>query len=199
MKNQYAPFYPGEIVTGHIEALHPLFATVKLATGYRLPLEKRFLDWQPIARISDVLSVGDCIQAVVRSKDTLTSAYNNCRTLKASIYWKGFWLDRLPLVDDPLLDFQACHPVGSVIEVQFVCYVNHYTAHVRTAEGVILELMIRDLHPAKPRNRRNFLDDIMQAPEYTQPSFGLSLLPEQCVQITIRRYDQRTILCKRLA
>jgi len=198
MTNRHAPFYPGEIVTGQVEALHNLFATVKLAGGYLLPLERRFIDWQPVYKTSDVLSLGDRIQAVVWPKSAMKSTYR-CRTLEATIQWKGFWLDCLPLIEDPLVDFQARYPVGSQLEVQFVRYVNHYIAHARTADGLIIELMNRDLHPEKRRKSTELsCIDLLADSEYSNPSFAFSLLPEQCLQIAIRRYDQRTIRSKRL-
>lgn len=179
MRDIEALFYPEQIVTGRVIAMNDGFASIDVQ-GQVLPLENRFINWNSIGKPSAHLRLGERIQAVVHSKQCKDTIYA-CRTLTPRVFWQGFWLDRLPLLDDPWPHFKSRHPEGSILEVEFLGYTNFYVAKVRTESGFIIELMNSDLHPSKKSN-----------------GFDEALLPYQFIQIAIRRFSVRTVRAKRL-
>lgn len=179
MRDVKALFYPEQIVTGRVVAMNEWFATIDIQ-GQTLPLENRFIDWTAIERPACLLQLGQRIQAVVHSKQSKDTIYA-CRTLVPSVFWLGFWLDRLPLLDDPWPHFKTRYPEGSILDVEFLEYTNFYVAKARTESGMVIELMNSDLHPSEKCSR-----------------FGETLLPHQFLQIAIRHFSARTVRAKRL-
>ncbi len=174
------PFYPNETLIGHVVELKDWFAVVKIR-GWQLPLEKRFISWDVIKTASDILSIGERVQVVVHAEGYGKKAYQN-RHLYPTLFWHGFWLSCLPLFEVPGQKFQTKYPEGSIIDVEFIEYVNYYTARAKTPDGSIIELLLRDAHPKN--------DNL---------AFERSLYAKQCISIKVRRFDGRTLLAKRLS
>lgn len=172
-------FYPEQRVTGHVTAMNDWFATINIQ-GQALPLENHFISWQFIDKPSDHLRLGERIHAVVHSEHCKDSLYR-CRTLLPSVFWHGFWLDCLPLLDDPWPMFKEHYPVGSVLELEFLDYTNFYTAHARTESGLVIELMNSDLHSWG--NSSDFVEPLQS---------------HQFIRIAIRQFSARTVRSKRL-
>lgn len=172
-------FYPEQRVTGYVTAMNDLFATINIQ-GQVLPLENRFISWQSIDKPADHLRLGERIQAVVHSQHCKDSLYR-CRTLVPSVFWQGFWLDCLPFLDDFWPHFKEQYPVGSILELEFLEYVNFYVSHASTESGQVIELMNNDLHPSGKLSL-----------------FSETLQRHQFIQIAIRQFSARTVRSKRL-
>ena len=179
MRTRESLFYPEQVVTGRVVAMNDWFASIDIQ-GQKLPLENRFIQWEFNDKPSDLLMLGQRLQAVVHEQGCKDSLYR-CRTLKPSVFWHGFWLDCLPLLDDPWPHFKALHPEGTVMELDFLKYINHYVAKARTESGRVVELMNSDLHPGEKSTR-----------------FADELLPYQPIKLVIRGFSGRTLRSKRL-
>jgi hypothetical protein len=138
------PFYPGEIVVGEVVSLGPKFANIDVR-GRRVPLETMFLDWNAIRSPDEILSPGDRISAVIQADGRLESRYRRYG-LVPRLIWNGFWLSRLPLLDDPWPELMRKYSDGTVVEVEMIDYVNWYVARVRMPEGLVIELRTGDIH-----------------------------------------------------
>ena len=179
MRTREPLFYPEQVVTGRVVAMNDWFATIDIQ-GQTLPLENRFIRWESIDQPSDLLMLGQRLQAVVHEQRCKDSLYR-CRTLKPSVFWHGFWLDCLPLLEDPWPRFMALHPKGTILEVQFLEYVNLYVSKARTESGFVIELMNRDL-VCKGQTSRD--EEI--------------LVRHQFLKIVIHAFSARTVRVKRL-
>jgi hypothetical protein len=180
MNYQDPPFYPNEAVTGHVVELNGWFAVVKVR-GWELPLEKRFISWDVLKTASDALSISERIQVVVHAESAGKQDYQR-RHLYPTLFWHGFWLSRLPLLETPRQKYQSRYEEGSIIEVEFMDYINYYTARAKMPDGSIIELLQRDLHPKN-----------------VDLAFEQSLYTRQCITMRVRRFDGRSLLAKRLS
>jgi ribosomal protein S1 len=147
MNNKIPDFYPNEIVVGNVIAMKARFAVLNVC-GWQLPLETRFIAWDALRHPNERLAIGQRLEVVVNDQRIGEIAYR-LGILDPVIRWQGYWLSRLPLLDDFWPQLHAKYPVGSVIEVEFIGYSNPYVARAKTPEGFIIELLNNDLHPRR--------------------------------------------------
>ncbi|MFZ4534955.1 hypothetical protein [Propionivibrio sp.] len=163
MKSIDPPFYPGETVVGRVVSLGPRFATIDIG-GWQVPLETAFIDWNAYRTPGEVLSLGDRLNAVIHDDGRLDSLYRR-HGLRPKQIWDGFWLSRLPLLEDPWPALALKYPDGSVVEVEMIDYVNWYIARVRMPEGLVIELRTGDIH-LKTKRSSNFLRKLHQGERF---------------------------------
>lgn len=175
------PFYPNETVVGHVVALNDGLAVVKVR-GWQLPLQKQFITWDVIKTAKDVLSIGERIQVVVQTENLGQQVFQRRAYFFPTIFWHGFWLNRLPLLTPPEEKFKHKYPEGSLLEVEFMEYINFYTARAKMPDGSIVELLLRDIHPKK--NNSNYQSSI-DAGQY--------------ITLRVKRFKERTLLGKRIS
>jgi hypothetical protein len=178
MRSGEPHFYPEQVVTGRVVAMNDWFATIDIQ-GQALPLENRFIHWQSPDQPSDLLMLGQRLQAVVHERHC--KDMYSCRTLVPGVFWHGYWLDCLPLLEDPWPRFKALHPKGTILEVEFLEYINLYVSKARTEAGFVIELMNRDL-VCKGQTSRD--EEI--------------LVSHQFLKIVIHAFSERTVRVKRL-
>lgn len=173
------PFYPNEIITGHVVELRDWYAVIQVR-DWHLPIEKQFISWDLINNARQALDIGQRIQAVVHPETIGTQQYSRSYQFP-KLFWHGYWLNRLPLLESPEDKYKDIHPNGSMIDIEFMAYINFYTAMAKLPDGTIIELLQRDIHPGN------------HAAQY-------AALLQPCQQITIRvkQFKGRTLLGKRL-
>lgn len=179
MNLAHPPFYPNEIITGHVIELRYWYAIIKL-WDWKLPIEKAFITWDLIDNVHEALHVGQRIQAVVQPESIGISQYQRSYQFP-KLFWHGYWLNRLPLLESPEDKYKNHYPNGSIIEVEFLEYVNFYTAKARLPDGTLIELLQRDLHPKNSSTR-----------------FEASIQPRQRIPLKVKQFKGRTLLGKRL-
>ena len=149
MRRRDLPFRSGEIVAGCVVGLRPNFAVVRVC-GQLLPIISRNLDWNAIRQPSEILSIGDRLEAVVFIEGD--KIYHNWRSSSPPLAWNGVWLTRLPLLVNPWILVREMYAEGSVVEVEMIDYVNWYIARVRFPEGFVVEMKTNEIHPASARH-----------------------------------------------
>ncbi len=177
MKVSAPPFYPDEIITGHVSSLHHGYAVIKVS-DWHLPLENTFISWDLIDQARDVLATDQRIQAVVHTeRDGIQNYRRSYQCPKR--FWQGYWLNRLPLLESPEDRFKIAYPSGSIIAVEFLAYINFYTAKAKMPDGTVIELLQRDIHPS-------------------ETLYGVSLYAHQPITLRVKSFKGRTLLGKRL-
>ena len=178
MNNRIPDFYPNEIVVGKVVAMKARYAVLNVC-GWQLPLETRFIAWDALRHPTEHLSMGDRLEVVVNDQRIGEIAYR-LGFLDPIIRWHGYWLSRLPLLEDFWPQLHAKYPEGSVIEVEFLGYSNPYVARAKTPEGFIIELLINDLHPRKGNL-----------------GFNKKLKSGERIELIIRKFRRRSIWVQR--
>ena len=166
---QDLPFYSGEIVAGKVCKMTNRYAVLTIR-GWELPLETGFITWDALTKPAEKLSLGDRLEVMMQSG----ISYNTLRKLgyPSPKYDKnGFWLNRLPLLENPWPILCERYQEGSVVEVEMINYVNWYIARVRMPEGLIVELRTNDIHPRPLRSNE----------------YGRKLYPGERIRIVFRQ------------
>lgn len=148
------PFYAGEIVAGKVIRLTNHYAVMDIR-GVELPLETQFITWDALAKPAENLSLGDRLEVMMQFGKAIPEQR------KLFYPWPkydkdGFWLNRLPLLDNPWPTLCKRYQDGSVVEVEMIDYVNWYIARVRMPEGLIVELRTNDIHLSASRRSKNY-------------------------------------------
>jgi len=137
------PFYAGEVVKARVLSVLRFYAVVEVRR-WQMRLDKELLSWEALRYTSEVLSVGDHIDVLIQSTEHF-DPLGESRCYRSDHITFGFWLTRLPLLKNPWPDIEAKYSTGSVVEVEFIDYVNWYIARVRLPEGVVVEVRTNDI------------------------------------------------------
>ncbi len=154
MKFQTPPFFPEETIAGRVVSLSDRFAVLDIR-GWHLPLETRFIDWNYLKNPSEILSIGCLLDVVVHDGKMIPAIYRR-QFMSPKFVWHGYWLDRLPLLENFWPELEERYTEGSVVEVEFIDYTNWYIGRVRMPGGYIVEMRTNDIHPRMKSQRLSF-------------------------------------------
>ena len=68
--------------------------------------------------------------------------------------FKGFWISRLPLIENPWPGLCAKYPDGTIVEVEMVDYLDRHTARAKLPEGLLVGVPLIGLVRYAQRNHR---------------------------------------------
>ena len=145
------PFYPGELVVGTVTKLRPAAAELDVR-GWRMPLEARLMSWNRVRRVSLDLEIGQRLEVMVLTEASHVALHACCRP-KPTGKVHGYFLTRLPLLDNPWPALAEKYPDGSEIEAELVSYDRNGDATVRIADSVLSEARMAGLDRYVERNR----------------------------------------------
>lgn len=143
------PFNSGDVVAGKVVGITDRFALIN-ALGWELPLDTRHITWDVLRNPAERLSLGNRLELVVQTG--MTARERRQLDYPCSDAHYGFWLSRLPLLENPWPALRERYQDGSVVEVEFIDYLNWYIGRVRMPEGLIIELRTNDIHPSSKRS-----------------------------------------------
>lgn len=147
------PLYPGEILSGRVAAIQRNNIMLAVA-GKRLPVETKLLTWDAIRSAAEILSLGERITVIATGGQAEKSGrFGTFMTpSRRQCFVGNLWLSRLPLLPNPWPTLEEKYVEGSVVEVEFVDYVNWYILRAKMPEGFMFELRTNDVHPRSGRN-----------------------------------------------
>jgi hypothetical protein len=148
------PFYSGEIIAGRVTRLTDRCAIIDIR-GWELPLETKFITWDAMTNPAEYLSLGERLEVMVQY-DFSSHTLRKQGYPSPSFEKDGFWLNRLPLLDNPCPRLCERYQDGAVVEVEMIDYVNWYIARVRMPEGLIVELRTNDIHLRASNHSREY-------------------------------------------
>ena len=137
-RNVDPPFYPGEIVTGRVLKLLRNRAILDVR-GWTMPLDKRLICWDALRCPSEVLSTGEKIEVMIQTYNHFDPIHKKAWA-QISSKFEGFWLTRLPLLENPWPRLIAKYPEGSIVEIEIVDYTALHTARARFPKGLLVEV-----------------------------------------------------------
>jgi hypothetical protein len=171
--HQSLPFYSGEILAGRVNRLEDRFATLSVR-GYSLPLETEFISWEALIKPAERLAIGDRLQVVIQTCAD-TTKWGRLTGCWPNYNYCGYWLNCLPLFNNPWDAVRKRYQPGSVVEVEMIDYVNWYIARVRMPENLLVEMRTNDIQPSA----------------YGQSKFGRKLNRGERFRVVIHRiYDR---------
>lgn len=128
------PFYPGEVVSGTVVRLYQHFALLNVR-GHKMALETQLMSWSVCRDASSVLGIGARIEAMALTRDYPARrkewSLSNYRGMMSG----GFWLSRLPLLENPWPTLADLYPDGSMVDVELVDFDRKNDAIVRFPGG----------------------------------------------------------------
>lgn len=113
------PFYPGEVVSGTVVRLYQHFALLNVR-GCKMPLETPLMSWNEHRDASSVLEIGQRIEVMALTSDYHTRQKGRSRSNYQGMMSGGYWLSRLPLLENPWPALAERYPDGSIVEVELV-------------------------------------------------------------------------------
>lgn len=128
------PFYPGEVVFGTVVRLYQHFALLNVR-GYKMALETPLMSWNEHRNASSVLEVGQRVDAMALTPNCHTRQKGRRRSNYQGMMSGGYWLSRLPLLDDPWPALAKRYPDGSMVEVELVDFDRKNDAIIEFPEG----------------------------------------------------------------
>lgn len=128
------PFYPGEVVSGTVVRLYQHFALLNVR-GYKMALETPLMSWNEHRDASSVLEIGQRIEVMALTSDYHTRQKGRSRSNYQGMMSGGYWLSRLPLLENPWPALAERYPDGSIVEVELVDFDRKNDAIVRFPGG----------------------------------------------------------------
>lgn len=128
------PFYPGEVVFGTVARLYQHFALLNVR-GYKMPLETPLMSWNALRDASSILEIGQRIEAMALTSDYHARQKGRSRSSYQGMISGGYWLSRLPLLENPWPALAERYPDGAVVEVELVDFDRKSDAIVQFPEG----------------------------------------------------------------
>lgn len=145
------PFYPGEVVVGIVRKLRHHEAVLDVR-GWRMPLEARLMSWNRVRSVSLDLELGQRLEVMVLTPETHVRLHACDRpSVMGKVH--GYFISRLPLLENPWPALAETYPDGSEIEVELVRYERKGYAIVRIADSVLSEMPMIGLERHAGRNQ----------------------------------------------
>lgn len=128
------PFYPGEVVFGTVVRLYQHFALLNVR-GYKMALEIPLMSWSEHRGASSILEIGQRIDAMALTRDYHTRQRGRSRSNYQGMMSGGYWLSRLPLLENPWPALAERYPDGSTVDVELVDFDRKNDAIIQFPEG----------------------------------------------------------------
>lgn len=128
------PFYPGEVVFGTVVRLCRHFAELNVR-GYKIPLDTRLISWDEISSASSILEIGQRIEVMALTRNHHIRQSRQDKSDHRGTMSDGYWLTRLPLLENPWPVLAERYPDGSVVEVELIEFGLKNDAIVQFPEG----------------------------------------------------------------
>lgn len=146
------PFYPGEVVSGTVVRLYQHFALLNVR-GFKMPLETHLISWDAVMNVSSMLEIGQRTDVMVMTRNKFFDLRRQERSSYSNIS-SGYWLSRLPLLENPWPALAERYPDGSVVEVELVEYDRKNDTIVKLPEGLMARVPMVALDRYARRNKR---------------------------------------------